>query len=397
MKHRLFSEIRLNLFCNLSRVALSIVLLLTMLSIATEQPVHAAVIAVNTIDDEDNTDGDCSLREAIHAANNNVARDACVAGSGTDVIDLTGVTGTIILSGYDLEIYDNLTINGSGADKLTIDGNYDGRVFNIWAATVVVISDVTIADGNSTGGDGGGIMNSGILTINRCTFSGNQSSSSGGGIANAGWVTVNQSTFYNNQAGYNGGAINNRATLDIQNSTFSGNRASEGSFDNYGGGAINNMKESGTAYLTIDNSTIAFNSAKWGGGLSNNLHGLLTVKNTILAENTVHSGGAGPNCYHYNSITTSSYNLESGTDCGFTGIGDIQNASAELGALQNNGGTTSTHALQISSNAINSGSCTDSGGSTVVYDQRGFPRLTPCDIGAFEYILSIYLPLVTSN
>ena len=37
-------------------------------------------ITVNTAEDESNNGGDCSLREAIRAANSNAAVDACAAG-----------------------------------------------------------------------------------------------------------------------------------------------------------------------------------------------------------------------------------------------------------------------------------------------------------------------------
>ena len=75
-------------------------------------------ITVTTTDDELNSDGDCSLREAIQAANTDTAIDACEAGSGPDTISLqenavytltfggvredAGVTG-------DLDITDDLT------------------------------------------------------------------------------------------------------------------------------------------------------------------------------------------------------------------------------------------------------------------------------------------------
>ena len=44
------------------------------------------VISVTTTDDELNADGDCSLREAIQAANTNQTVDACPTGSGADSI-----------------------------------------------------------------------------------------------------------------------------------------------------------------------------------------------------------------------------------------------------------------------------------------------------------------------
>jgi hypothetical protein len=140
-----------------------------------------------------------------------------------------------------------------------------------------------------------------------------------------------------------GGVYNRDGTLVVNNNTFSGNRASE-------------------------------------------------VKNTILAGNTVHAGEAGPQCYNSGTITTSGYNLESGTDCGFTGAGDLQSADADLGPLQDNGGPTWTHALGADSQGINAGSCTDIAGNPVATDQRGVPRIGPC--GAYEFVPRVYLPQV---
>jgi CSLREA domain-containing protein len=63
------------------------------------QPASAAplsAIAVNTLDDELNADGDCSLREAIQAANMDAAVDACQAGSGNDTVNL--LEGTYLLT-----------------------------------------------------------------------------------------------------------------------------------------------------------------------------------------------------------------------------------------------------------------------------------------------------------
>jgi len=396
MKSRVFPETGSYLSCNLARVGLVVALLVAVQGIVPQPPVHAAIIAVNTVGDEDNSDGDCSLREAIYAANNDVARDRCIAGSGDDVIGLTGVAGTIALGGAELAISSNLTITGPGADQLTISGNNASRVFNVAVNVVVVVSDVTVANGNSTGGNGGGIYNAGTLTINRCTLASNRTAGNGGGISNSGTATVNSSTFYDNEANLNGGGVYNEVgTLVVNNSTFSGNRASEGAFDNYGGGGICNMEEFEPAELTVNNSTITGNSARWGGGISN-FDGTLNVKNTIVAGNTVHAGGAGPNCNSSSTITTS-YNLESGTDCGFTGTGDLQSADADLGSLQDNSGPTWTHALSADSPAINAGSCTDIAGNPVTTDQRGVLRISPCDIGAYEYVLRVYLPQVMRN
>src|SRR5437867_7034569 len=52
-------------------------------------PAQATGITVNTLADELNTDGDCSLREAIQAANTDTPVDAYLAGLGADIISLS--------------------------------------------------------------------------------------------------------------------------------------------------------------------------------------------------------------------------------------------------------------------------------------------------------------------
>ena len=87
-------------------------------SIATVQA--QGTFTVNTTDDELNSDGDCSLREAIQAANTDSAVDACPAGSGGDTITLPAGTYTLAIAGMgednnatgDLDILNNVTING---------------------------------------------------------------------------------------------------------------------------------------------------------------------------------------------------------------------------------------------------------------------------------------------
>jgi hypothetical protein len=144
---------------------------------------------------------------------------------------------------------------------------------------------IQFANAHSTGGDGGGILNyAGTLTIDRCTFASNRTTGNGGGIGNYGTAMVNSSTFYDNEAELNGGGVyNGDGTLVVNNSTFSGNRASEGMFANYGAGGICNLTELGSAELTINNSTIAFNSARWGGGVAN-FDGMVNVKNTVWSR-----------------------------------------------------------------------------------------------------------------
>ena len=81
-------------------------------------PAEAATIVVNTTDDENNADGDCSLREAVTSANNDAATDACTAGSGADIITLPAGTYTLTLGQIDINT--DVTINGAGAAGIAI-------------------------------------------------------------------------------------------------------------------------------------------------------------------------------------------------------------------------------------------------------------------------------------
>ena len=70
------------------RTVLCVALAAVAVALLSTPEAHAAVITVTTTTDELNADGDCSLREAITAANNDAAVDACVAGSGADTIEI---------------------------------------------------------------------------------------------------------------------------------------------------------------------------------------------------------------------------------------------------------------------------------------------------------------------
>ena len=91
--------------------------------VANYRVAEAAIITVNTTADELNSDGDCSLREAITAANTDSPVDACPAGIGDDTITLPAGIYTLTIAGTgedlaatgDLDVIDNLTLTGADA------------------------------------------------------------------------------------------------------------------------------------------------------------------------------------------------------------------------------------------------------------------------------------------
>jgi CSLREA domain-containing protein len=360
-------------------------------------PFNAAPLLVTTTADELTKNGKCSLREAIIAANTNKAVDACPAGSSyyDDTIILGSGTYSLTLQGKnedaaatgDLDIKSKIKIIGASDGQTTIDArDLSDRVFHILDYGKAEITKVTIRRGS---GDGGGLYNVGTLTLNQSTVLSNTAGSSfGGGLKNHGTATLNNSTVSGNSAEY-GGGVYNRGILILNNSTISRNTAKQ-----HGGG----IKNQGT--LKLNNATISANSAEdKGGGVLNFSYGKTYFKNTIIAGN-IAPNSTQADCGYLStgseSFSSQGYNLAgSNTGCPSTGTGDQATPNPGLSPLQNNGGTTLTHALLSGSPAIDTGNpngCKDSNGNLLKTDQRGEPRpmdgngdiIVRCDIGAYE-------------
>jgi hypothetical protein len=273
-----------------------------------------------------------------------------------------------------------------------IDGQDARRGIKVEQGVSVIIERFTIRSGR--GDSVGGIWNDGSLTLNDSTVSDNVDigdwTSEGGGIRNSGQgnLNLNNSTIKDNESSSGGGIFNAWGTITINNSTISGNSAR-----GFGGG-INNL--GGSAYL--NNVTISNNTDNdiVAGGIHNEGGGSVYLQNSIIAKNN----GDGPDCN--GTLTSYGYNLIGNmSGCTLTPTsGDLTNMDPLLNTLGNNGGPTLTHALQFGSPAINSGNpggCKDSFDGILNLDQRGYPRVQQCDIGAYEFQAEIseqFLPLV---
>src|SRR5208337_296807 len=144
------------------------------------------------------------------------------------------VTGTITLTNGELLITNDLSILGPGAALLTIsDGTGSNRVLEVGTNASVALSGVTLANGHApdggticyspshqtiNGGSGGGIYNSGWLSLSGCVLAGNKAGNgsqcnssgdcagpagnggSGGGIFNSGTLTATGCVMSNNCA-----------------------------------------------------------------------------------------------------------------------------------------------------------------------------------------------------
>jgi hypothetical protein len=319
-----------------------------------------ATLVVNSTQDTANqTDPYLSLREALAIVNSPslpsglsdqiLARiDGTLHDGGTDSIgfDSTAVTGPIVLGGTQLELslpasMAAVTINGGSG--VTVDAAGLSRVFLVDSGVQATLANLTITHGNATGafpdGNGGGIYNSGTLTVTNSTLRANSARVLGGGIEDlgpltvtnstlssnsasigiggginidSGTVTVTNSTISSNFAAGDGGGIENGGTLTVTNSTLSANSTSSGG--GFGGGIDN----SGT--VTVSNSTLSANS---GGGISVRF-GTVTVTNSTLSANS--TSGTGGGILNEGTLTVSNSTISFNSAASGGGIGNLLNS-----------------------------------------------------------------------
>jgi predicted outer membrane repeat protein len=231
-----------------------------------------------------------------------------------------------------------VTIEGPLPGGITISGGLQIPVFDVDRGNLT-LRNLSVVDGRYS--DGGGIIvATGRLTLDHVLLANNEAAGNGGGI----------------------GAFNDSHVI-IVNSTISGNVAPER------GGAIYSEGE-----LTIRNSTIANNTSLSGAVAVD--EGSVSIRNTILGN--LQTGG---NCDFSQGIGTTfiGTNLSDDVSCGSNGV---TLGNALLKPLANNGGPSRTHAIDVTSVAVDAGTlCTES------TDQRyvARPAGASCDVGAFEF------------
>jgi CSLREA domain-containing protein len=308
-------------------------------------------ITVTTFDDELNNDGDCSLREAISAANSNSAVDACPAGSATaqDTITLAAGTYMLSLAGQDengnatgdLDIYSELRLVGQGAQQTIIDANRIDRVLDVIdqaapedSSMDVEIVGITLQNGRSPmsvfSSDAelqGGILRAyANLTITDCVLQGGETVV-GGAISNVDNLRLVRTTIDNNEAQnlsplgiliYNGvaGGIASTDTVILEDSTISNNigggivNAGGGTLELYRSHVIHNQSMEGSGVAGIGNfesnailvaSEVSGNTAHLdGGGIwsgtdpsMDNVSSSFTIRDSVISENTAGEDGGG--------------------------------------------------------------------------------------------------------
>jgi len=258
-------------------------------------------LTVNTTADEFGPGANCSLREAIRSANQNITFGGCAAGSGAgaDTIVLPAGTYTLTRAGSgedsngtgDLDITSTVIISGAGAGLTFINANSLDRALDVLGAGVT-ISGVTIRNGRVTGGSSGGgldLDSSSTVTLSFSTVY-SHSADNGGGLRNAGGqLILDNATIYSNTATTgNGGGVRNEngGVLTITNSVLYSNTAFVDGGGLYMAGGTANVF---TTTLGPANHTFSGS----GGGLSVNTTGVATFTNVSVVSNTASGDGGG--------------------------------------------------------------------------------------------------------
>lgn len=324
-----------------------------------------------------NDSGAGSLRQAI--------ADLCDGGT------ITFNDSYHIILASTLNINKNVMINGVG-HNIVLNGNNAVQVILVAMDGTLNLQNLTVWQGSSSLGGGGGIKTSGDLNVTNVYFANNTTTGAGGGIyvtpiSSPPIITVTNSTFYQNSAS-EGGAISNYGSIaTVTGSTFWGNSASNK------GGAI---EQDGWGTLVVTNSTFFLNTAAgtYGGSAIDSDDSDLSVVNSTFSGNTNLYAAIvvlyGDLTFHNNIVRRSSprncdldpdtssrsNNLADDNSCG---SGFTNSPNILLGPRGAYGGNTETFPLLPGSAAIDGTST-----NCPATDQRGVARGSTCDIGAFE-------------
>ena len=353
---------RANAMLGLKGLLLGQLIAIFIMLLALATPAQAQVtFTVNRTDDPSPQGcfpGDCSLREAVIAANGTPGSDTIVLEPTTYNLTIAGNGGA---DQGDLDITENLDIKSTGPGDATIDANRIDRVLEVVSGGLS-LRDITVRNGLATpdgqglfrgggirvfgslylydskvvenhmpavnGADGGGIYNNGHTVVMRSEVSNNTAVQGfGGGIytpangvteirdsklsgneavfggalssaSGGGNVMVERSQLSLNTAGLGGASYQlGTSTYTFTNTTLDSNTAVDGT----GGGAI--RVRGGSA--TLNNSTVTRNEAPNGGGLAAANDGSsITIANTIVAGNTDTNQADGnfPDCLDLNAV-----------------------------------------------------------------------------------------------
>ncbi len=334
-------------------------------------------------------DGELSLREAIQLANNpGLVIDGFTSNDVDDTItfDAGMANDTITLSGTDLSITQSLTIQGLGADQLTISGNDASGILDFTGSQNYVVNDITL-----TSADGIAVRSIGTtLDLDGVVISNTTGTGSFAILADNGTTlnVTNSAIINNNNSTFEQILIANGSLASFTNTTISGNSGSDA--------IISVSSFSAPATLNLTNVTLAGNTGN-GISTSGGQTSTVTYQNSILADNTgsnFANFGGNPNL-----ISVGNNILDDATGDVTPGPMDQTNTDPLLMPLVADMGTF-VQPLSPGSLAIDAANTA----AAPTEDQRGVARFdgdgntfAEADIGAYEFVVTATASLTVQN
>ncbi len=352
--------------------------LVSLLVLGPSHAASAATIEVTTTSDELNSDGDCSLREAIEAANTDGAISGCAAGSEADTVSLAEGTYAISIprgteppeasenGTGDFDIKTDVVLTGSGSGTTVLDGSELDRVIQIGSISqvgpTVNISGVTITNGAAHSGNqfqgGGGVLSFGRLTLTDVSVRGNNSAVYGGGINNEGPFS----------------------TLALRNSTVAGNTARVGGGIANGFGAQEDLADSSVR----DNVAVEVGGGIWdGGGDETSLISVEITGNRALngSGGGVYGQGSFTLIVNQSTVSTNTAGMFGGGIYAETGEISVNDSTIDANSAQRGGGiyNFTGGSASVSRTTIDSNSASGVGGGVVNWEEMTISESTVSD------------------
>jgi CSLREA domain-containing protein len=274
----------------------------------------AQFVVTKTTDSFDGAcDSDCSLREAVDAANQVPGENIIKLQPLTYVYSIPaprGEEGETFeeddISIGDIEVRNSLIISGHNGGATVINADFKDRHFSVASGVKLTLNNIKLTGGRCST-YGGSIINRGTLNLKNILFERNFSSApfnggGGGAIANYNELHIQRSTFKGNLSSFGdsgsatGGAIFNQGSAYIRDTAFRDNRATTDDVVSTGGAIFN------SGQMEIVRSIFIGNSAQ-GGGMALYNRGIMSVSNSTFSDNS------GEDIYYFGAVQ----NTASGT------------------------------------------------------------------------------------
>ena len=236
----------------------------------------------------------------------------------------------------------DVIIQGAGIEATIVDGSANGVVFDVQEGLVVTLIGMTIRNGRSLAepyAEGGGIyVRASSLTVIESLLIANTADMGAGIYGHSSIISVQQSQVISNSAAYYGGGIGGffGSVTTIDRSMITSNTSGM-----FGGGFSGQ-------YATALASTIADNSAQYGGGFYS-MGGHITITQSILSGNVATQNGGG--------IFTSGFSMN-WSSVVIDGSQIVGNSGGFGGGIQGGGFSS----VKISSSVISNNSALYGGG-----------------------------------